>query len=112
MYKNIVGVLFLVLLTVSLTIFVIPQATAGYPDKPLTIVEPWPAGSAGDSGARILAQLAQKKFGQPIVVQNVVGGGGAKAALFVKNAKPDGYTILNSWVANLVMRPIFDSKVG
>jgi tripartite-type tricarboxylate transporter receptor subunit TctC len=113
MRKTLENLLFLGLLAVVLAIFMpLHQAMAEYPEKPLTIVEPWPAGSAGDSGARILAQLAQEKFGKPIVVQNVVGGGGAKAALFARKAKSDGYTILNSWVANLVMRPIFDSAVG
>lgn len=88
------------------------KAAAEYPEKPLTIVEPWPAGSAGDVPARILAELAKKEFGRPIVVQNLVGGGGQKAALFTKNAKPDGYTILNGWVANVVMGPIFNPGVG
>lgn len=88
------------------------NAVAEFPEKPLTIVEPWPAGSAGDVPARILAELAQKELGQPIVVQNLVGGGGQKAALFAKNADPDGYTILNGWVANVVMGPIFNPDVG
>ncbi len=85
---------------------------AEYPEKPLTIVEPWGPGSAGDVGARLIAELAQKDFGQPIVVQNLVGGGGTKTSLFTKKAKPDGYTIMNAWVANQVMRPIFNPEIG
>jgi len=83
-----------------------------YPEQPLTIVEPWAPGSAGDVPARILAELAQEDFGQPIVVQNLTGGGGARAALFTKNADPDGYTVMNGWVANVVMAPIFNPDVG
>ncbi len=85
---------------------------AEYPEKPLTIVEPWPPGSAGDVGARLIAELAKKDFGQPIVVQNLVGGGGTKTSLFTKKAKPDGYTIMNAWVANQVMGPIFNPEIG
>jgi len=107
------SVLFLVLPLTVLAVFVmIPQAMAEYPEKPLTIVEPWPPGSAGDVGARLIAGLAQKEFGKPIVVQNLVGGGGTKTSLFTKKAKPDGYTIMNAWVANQVMRPIFNPDIG
>jgi len=100
------------LFVISLNVFAGSAFAADYPAKPLTIVEPWPPGSAGDTGARIIAEIAKKYFGQPIVVQNVVGGGGVKAARFALNADPDGYTILNSWVANHVMRPIFDPNIG
>ncbi len=97
---------------ILLFIAFIPGVWGEYPEKPLTIVEPWPAGSAGDVGARIIAELAQKDFGQPIVIQNLVGGGGTKTSLFTKQAKPDGYTIMNAWVANQVMRPIFNPDIG
>lgn len=88
------------------------QAKAEYPEKPLTIIEPWAPGSVGDVPMRILGELAKKDFGQPIVVQNLVGGGGARAMLQLKKSDPDGYTIANSWVANQVMSPIFNPDVG
>ncbi len=87
-------------------------ALAQYPEKPLTILEPWAPGSAGDVPMRILAELASEDFGQPIVVQNLEGGTGTRAQLAVKNAEPDGYTIMNSWVAPQVMAPIFNPDVG
>jgi tripartite-type tricarboxylate transporter receptor subunit TctC len=51
-------------------------------------------------------------MGQPIVVTNIVGGSGTKGTLYVKNAEPDGYTLLNSWVAPHVLSPIFNPDVG
>ncbi len=108
--KNL-GTVFIFGIILSFIAF-IPSVRGEYPEKPLTIVEPWPAGSAGDVGARIIAELAQKEFGQPIVIQNLVGGGGTKTSLFTKQAKPDGYTIMNAWVANQVMRPIFNPDIG
>ncbi len=87
-------------------------ALAEYPEKPLTILEPWAPGSAGDVPMRILAELASEDFGQPIVVQNLEGGTGTRAQLAVKNAEPDGYTIMNAWVAPQVMAPIFNPDVG
>ncbi|MEM7023102.1 MAG: tripartite tricarboxylate transporter substrate binding protein [Pseudomonadota bacterium] len=87
-------------------------ALAQYPEKPLTILEPWAPGSAGDVPMRILAELASEDFGQPIVVQNLEGGTGTRAQLAVKNADPDGYTIMNAWVAPQVMAPIFNPDVG
>jgi len=88
------------------------QARADYPEKPLTILEPWVPGSAGDVPMRILAELGKNDFGQPIVVQNLVGGGGTRAMLHLKQSKPDGYTIMNTWVAPQVMAPIFNPDVG
>ncbi|MEZ5862914.1 MAG: tripartite tricarboxylate transporter substrate binding protein [Geminicoccaceae bacterium] len=87
-------------------------AAAEYPEKPLTIIEPWAPGSAGDVPMRILAELAKEDFGQPIVVQNLEGGTGTRAQLALVNAEPDGYTVMNSWVATQVMGPIFNPDIG
>lgn len=88
------------------------SAVAAYPEKPLTIIEPWAPGSAGDVPMRIIAELAEERFGQPIVVQNIQGGNGGTAQLAALKADPDGYTIMNSWVATQVMAPIFNPNIG
>lgn len=113
MQRTIGRVLFLAILAVSLAV-VLPlhQAKAAFPEKPINIVVPWPAGQSSDVCYRILAELAQKDMGQPIVVTNIVGGSGTKGTLYVKNAEPDGYTLLNSWVAPQVLSPIFNPDVG
>ncbi|WP_166370300.1 tripartite tricarboxylate transporter substrate binding protein [Psychromonas sp. SA13A] len=87
-------------------------AMAAYPEKPLTIIEPWAPGSAGDIPMRIIAELAEKRFGQPIVVQNIQGGNGGTAQLAALKADPDGYTVMNAWVATQVMAPIFNPNIG
>ena len=111
MQRKIVGALAGLALGVA-AIATAPTAMAAYPEKPLTIIEPWAPGSAGDVPMRILAALAQEEFGQPIVVQNLEGGTGSRAQLAAFKAEPDGYTIMNAWVATQVMAPIFNPNVG
>jgi len=69
-------------------------AAQGYPAKPVTIVVPFTAGGPTDTVARSLGQAMSKPLGQTVVVENVGGAGGTVGATRVKNAAPDGYTIL------------------
>ena len=65
-----------------------------YPNKPITMIVPWPAGGSTDRHLRALADLASKHLGQSIVVQNQPGGGGTPGpGNMALAAKPDGYTI-------------------
>ena len=65
-----------------------------YPNKPITMIVPWPAGGSTDRHLRALADLASKHLGQSIVVQNQPGGGGTLGpGNMALAAKPDGYTI-------------------
>ena len=65
-----------------------------YPTKPITLVISATAGGPSDLHARILAEVASKDLGVPVVIVNKPGPGGALAASHVKNEKPDGYTFL------------------
>ncbi len=65
-----------------------------YPAKPIKFVVPFPAGSATDVVGRVLAEALGKEFGQSIVVENKAGAQGTIGAGEVKNAAPDGYTLL------------------
>jgi tripartite-type tricarboxylate transporter receptor subunit TctC len=67
-----------------------------YPTKPITLVVTFPPGGGADTVARPLASVAHQYLGQPMVVINKAGGGGAVGARFVANAKPDGYTVLHA----------------
>ncbi|AUL46539.1 NagM [Bordetella trematum] len=69
-------------------------AQAAFPDKPITLVVHFPAGSSTDLIARTLAKEAGQTLGQPIIIQNKPGADGAIAAAEVKHAAPDGYTLL------------------
>jgi len=64
-----------------------------YPVRPVTLQVPWPAGGATDVGARILASIAEKKLGQPIVVVNRTGAGSQVGLTETARQKPDGYYI-------------------
>ena len=65
----------------------------GYPARPITLVVSFAAGSGTDGVARIVAQKLSERLKQPVVVENKAGANGQIAAEFVKNAKPDGYTL-------------------
>ena len=79
--------------------FVGPAATsaqAGYPDKPITFVVPFAAGTATDQQARATAQGITQATGIPVVIDNRPGAQGFLAAQAVARAAPDGYTVLIS----------------
>ena len=65
-----------------------------YPNKPITLIVPWPAGGPTDIVLRSIADAAAKHLGQPIIVDNKGGGGGTVGpATMAATAKPDGYTL-------------------
>ncbi len=68
-------------------------ALAEYPEKPIEFIIPFGAGGGADIEGRLLAQEMSKILGVSFVPINKVGGGGAVTYTYVKNAKPDGYTI-------------------
>lgn len=73
----------------------VPQAmTQSYPSKPIKMIVPFPAGGTTDIVARIVAQRMTESMGQPVVVDNRGGAGGAIGADLVAKAAPDGYTIM------------------
>jgi len=69
-------------------------AAQGYPNRPITLICPWPAGGSTDTHLRKLSELASKHLGQPIIVENKPGAGGMLGpAGMARAAAPDGYTI-------------------
>ena len=69
-------------------------ARAAYPDRPIKLVVPFPAGTAADISARRVAQGMAGVLKQSIVIENRGGAGGAVGSEYVAKAPPDGYTLL------------------
>jgi tripartite-type tricarboxylate transporter receptor subunit TctC len=87
------------------------SAGAQYPAKPITFVIPFAAGGDSDLSGRNLALHASKYLNnQPIVSVNRVGASGVIAAMSVRNAPADGYTLLVARIATHAIVPALDSK--
>src|SRR2546428_9314376 len=84
---------------------------AQYPSRSITLVVPFTAGSDADLAARNLAQHAPRYLnGHNIVVMNQPGASGAIGTMAVRNAAPDGYTLLLARIASQVILPATDPK--
>ena len=66
----------------------------GYPNKTITFIAPFPAGSAAELVGRVVASKLHERWGQPVIVEAKPGAGGTIGADFVAKAAPDGYTLL------------------
>src|SRR5262245_50793729 len=64
-----------------------------YPSRTITMIVPFPAGGAGDTVARTMAERMRVSLGQPIVIENVTGASGSIGTGRVARAAPDGYTL-------------------
>ena len=71
-----------------------------FPEKPIKLVAPFPAGGPTDTTARVVAQSLSARLGQPVVIENQAGAGGTIGAKQVATAAPDGHTLLMIAVAN------------
>lgn len=72
--------------------FALAQPSA-YPTRPITLIVPWPAGGQTDITMRILAELAGRSLGQPMVVENRPGAAGTLVGPALRAAAPDGHVI-------------------
>jgi tripartite-type tricarboxylate transporter receptor subunit TctC len=69
-------------------------ATAqNYPSHPITMIVPYPAGGPADAVGRIVAEGMRGLLGQPVIIENVFGAGGALGTARIARASPDGYTL-------------------
>lgn len=77
-----------------------------YPDRPIRVIVPFAAGGGTDYLMRLVADRLTTSLGQPIVIENRTGAGGAVGSEAVARSKPDGYTILFTPGAELATRPL------
>ncbi|HZO45427.1 MAG TPA: tripartite tricarboxylate transporter substrate binding protein [Xanthobacteraceae bacterium] len=99
-------------LTAGFAISLAPAAPAqSYPDRPIRLIAPFPAGGLADVLARAVGDQMTKSLGQPVVVENRAGAGGNTGALAVATAAPDGYTLLMSSAGILTANPFLYAKM-
>lgn len=91
-------------LIAALAIFALGVHAQDYPTKPIRVIVPYAPGGT-DQQIRTLAPTLQRILGQNIVVENVAGGGATIGANQVKNARPDGYTLLYTGTGALTVAP-------
>lgn len=78
----------------ALVAFSAPASAETFPSRPVRLLIPYPAGGAVDILGRTLGDELSKKWGQPVVVENHAGAGGAIASQIVAKSAPDGYTLI------------------
>lgn len=87
-------------------------ATPGFPQKPITIIVPYPAGGLTDVVTRTLSDSVARELGQPLVVESRPGAGGRIGMAAIKRAPRDGYTLGVSVPATLSTLPLTEVDVG
>lgn len=93
-------------LTAALAALASLACAQSYPNKPIRLIVPFPAGGPTDVYARIVGQKLSEAWGQPVIVDNRAGATGLIGSLAVKNAPPDGYTLLYTSNSAQVIGPL------
>ena len=81
-------------------------AAQAYPSKSIKIIVPFAAGSGADSNPRFYGDLVSRALGQPVVIDNRPGGSGVIAAMVVKAAPADGYTLFTGTNSPITVNPV------
>lgn len=92
-------------LLLALALAACPLAVSAFPDKPVTLVVPYPPGGATDTVGRIVAKGLAQRLGQPVIVDNKAGAGTVIGAAAVAKAPPDGHTLLISSNTTFTVNP-------
>ena len=89
------------------------QSAQAFPDRPVKLVVPSPAGGPPDIMARLLSDKMGAALGQPVIVENRPGGaGGTIGAKSVIAAEPDGYTLLMGSTSAVIIAPLIHKSAG
>ncbi len=81
-------------------------AAQTYPSKPVSMIVAFPPGGGSDVLGRAVGKGMADVFGQPVIIENVVGVGGSLGVLKASNAQPDGYTLLAGSPLELIYTPL------
>lgn len=88
------------------------MAQAAYPERPVSLVAPFPPGGAADVLSRILAKKLEEQLGGTVIVENKPGAGTAIGASAVAKSKPDGHTLLISSNSTFSLNPALMPKLS
>lgn len=103
--------MFLRVAAVCVSVIALP-VHADWPERPIRVVVPYPAGAAGDLVLRQMLPALQGRLGQPVVVENKAGAGGNIGVSDVVRAKPDGYTFVLGATNNFVINQYLYKSLG
>ena len=98
-YKSFIGskhlwLVAMMLLSLGGSMLIRDAAAQSYPNKPITVVVPFAAGTSTDTACRLFNQGAQDALKQTLVTENRPGGSAVTGTMYVTKAAPDGYTLL------------------
>ena len=90
--------------------FVAPTSgwAQSYPNRPVRLVVPFPAGGPADALGRVLADQLNKMWGQPVIIENRGGAGGNLGAEVVARSAPDGYTLLLNASSHVINASLYE----
>ena len=88
-----------------------PALAQGFPNRPVTLVVPFPPGGGTDTGGRVIAEQLARRWGQPVVVENKGGAAGQIGADHVAKSRADGYTLLLGNIGTQAINPSLYAKL-
>jgi len=109
---NIRTIVFARVLLAAAAAFAFSVQAQDYPSSPIKFVVPSAPGATTDALARIVGEQLQRKWGQPVIVENRAGAGGNIGAEYAIKANPDGYTLLFSYPAPVVVNKSLYAKLS
>ena len=90
----------------------LPAQAQSYPNRPIKLIVPWPAGGGVDTSARLIAEPLSQRLGQPIVIENKPGAAGNIGTALAAHEKPDGYTLLQASLSPNAVNPHLYKNLG